>query len=203
MKFFCFLVFLWQTPLPHRAGPSWVRCACCETLSPQRFQLLFSLWGWDQPSPSVPYTPHREALRWGAGKTAAPAKRIALATRVAPLRGISRSVGNKNSSEKSDSVTQAAVAQSQLTATSASGFKRFSCLSLLIRWPLGLVVAGIDVYEAWGFAGVQQRKEKREPICNVLHVLEAQFGEQEDGPQKSSNIRNMWAPGQKVNSGPQ
>ncbi|KAL0622776.1 NANOG neighbor homeobox [Plecturocebus cupreus] len=37
--------------------------------------------------------------RWGAGKTAAPAKRVALATRVSPLPGISRSVGNKNSSE--------------------------------------------------------------------------------------------------------
>ncbi|KAL0612094.1 hypothetical protein AAY473_018722 [Plecturocebus cupreus] len=90
-------------PVPHRVGPSRVRCACCETLSPQRFQLLFSLWGWDQPSPTVPYTPHREAPRWGTGKTAAPAKRVALATRVAPLPGISRSVGNKNSSETSAS----------------------------------------------------------------------------------------------------
>ncbi|KAL0615382.1 hypothetical protein AAY473_015837 [Plecturocebus cupreus] len=88
-----------RTPLPHRARPSRVRCACCETLSPQRFQLLFSLWGWDQPSPSIPYTPHREAPRWGAGKTAAPAKRVALVTLVAPLPGISRSVGDKNSSE--------------------------------------------------------------------------------------------------------
>ncbi|KAL0597092.1 UPF0764 protein C16orf89 [Plecturocebus cupreus] len=50
--------------------------------------------------PVRPYTPHREALRWGTGKTAARAKRVALATRVAPLPGISRSVGNKNSSEK-------------------------------------------------------------------------------------------------------
>ncbi|KAL0595979.1 hypothetical protein AAY473_033926 [Plecturocebus cupreus] len=87
-------------PVPHRAGPSRVRCACCETLSPQHFQLLFSLWGWDQPSPSVLYTPHREAPRWGTGKTATPAKRVVLATRVAPLPGISQSVGNKNSSEK-------------------------------------------------------------------------------------------------------
>ncbi|KAL0609219.1 LOW QUALITY PROTEIN: hypothetical protein AAY473_021506, partial [Plecturocebus cupreus] len=36
----------------------------------------------------------------GAGKRVAPAKRVALATRVAPLLGISWSVGNKNSSEK-------------------------------------------------------------------------------------------------------
>ncbi|KAL0620995.1 hypothetical protein AAY473_009322 [Plecturocebus cupreus] len=89
-------------PVPHRAGPSRVRCACCETLSPQRFQLLFSLWGWDQPSPSVPYTPHWEAPRWGAGKTAAPAKRVALASCVAPLPGLCWSVGNKNSSESFD-----------------------------------------------------------------------------------------------------
>ncbi|KAL0593087.1 Cohesin subunit SA-1 [Plecturocebus cupreus] len=98
-------VFLWWTPVPHRAGPSRVCCACCETLRPQRFQLLFSLWGWDQPSPSVPHSPHREAPRWvlgkeGAGKRAAPAKRVAPVTRVASPPGISRSVGNKNSSEK-------------------------------------------------------------------------------------------------------
>ncbi|KAL0615177.1 hypothetical protein AAY473_015631 [Plecturocebus cupreus] len=48
-------------PVPLRARPSRVRCACCETLSPQRFQLLFSLWGWDQPSPSIPYTLYWEA----------------------------------------------------------------------------------------------------------------------------------------------
>ncbi|KAL0615061.1 hypothetical protein AAY473_015513 [Plecturocebus cupreus] len=46
----------------------------------QRFQLLFSLWEWEQPSPSIPYTPHQEALRRSAGKTATPAKRVALVT---------------------------------------------------------------------------------------------------------------------------
>ncbi|KAL0596698.1 hypothetical protein AAY473_034649 [Plecturocebus cupreus] len=110
-----------ETPLPHRAGPSRVCCACCETLSPQRFQLLFSLWGWDQPSPSVLYTPYREAPRWGTGKTAALAKRVALATRVPPLPGISQSVGNKNSSEILLCCPGlSAVAQSRLTATSTS-----------------------------------------------------------------------------------
>ncbi|KAL0621456.1 hypothetical protein AAY473_009785, partial [Plecturocebus cupreus] len=49
--------------------------------------------------PAEPYTPHQEAPHWGTGKTAAPAKRVALAIRVAPLPGISWSVGNKNSSE--------------------------------------------------------------------------------------------------------
>ncbi|KAL0626491.1 Myelin-associated neurite-outgrowth inhibitor [Plecturocebus cupreus] len=121
--FFCFLIFLWRTPVPHRAGPSRVCFACCEILSPQRFQLLFSLWGWDQPSRSVPYTPHWEAPRWGAGKTAPPAKRVALATYVSPLPGISRSVGNKNSSENRVSLCCpgcSAVVQSPLNATSTS-----------------------------------------------------------------------------------
>ncbi|KAL0619673.1 hypothetical protein AAY473_012356 [Plecturocebus cupreus] len=132
MKFFCFLVFLWRTPLPHRAGPSRVRCACCETLSPQRFQLLFSLWGWDQPSPSIPYILHREALRWGAGKTAEPAKRVVLVTHVAPLLGISWSVGNKNSLENRVSLCcpgWTAVALSWLTATSASQVEAILCLT--------------------------------------------------------------------------
>ncbi|KAL0625257.1 Zinc finger protein [Plecturocebus cupreus] len=40
--------------------------------------------------PVHPCTPHQEAPRWGTGKTAAPAKRVALVTRVAPLPGISR-----------------------------------------------------------------------------------------------------------------
>ncbi|KAL0608181.1 UPF0764 protein C16orf89 [Plecturocebus cupreus] len=41
----------------------------------------------------------------GASKTAAPAKRVALATRVSPLPGISQSVGNKNSSESQQEST--------------------------------------------------------------------------------------------------
>ncbi|KAL0620164.1 hypothetical protein AAY473_008487 [Plecturocebus cupreus] len=48
------------------------------------------------------YSAPGSAPRWGAGKTAATAKRVALATRVSPPPGISRSVGNKNSSEKRD-----------------------------------------------------------------------------------------------------
>ncbi|KAL0609519.1 Histone demethylase UTY [Plecturocebus cupreus] len=83
------------TPSPQ----SWAFPGSAVLLSPQLFQLLFSLWGWDQPSPSIPYTPHREVPPWGMGKTATPAKRVTLATRVAPLPGISQSVSNKNSSE--------------------------------------------------------------------------------------------------------
>ncbi|KAL0598079.1 hypothetical protein AAY473_033439 [Plecturocebus cupreus] len=49
-------------------------------------------------------TPGSAAL--GASKRATPAKRVAPATHVASPLGISRSVGNKNSSEKSRSVTQ-------------------------------------------------------------------------------------------------
>ncbi|KAL0588920.1 hypothetical protein AAY473_039935 [Plecturocebus cupreus] len=44
------------------------------------------------------YTLHREAPCWGTGKTAALGKRVTLATRGAPLPGISQYVGNKNSS---------------------------------------------------------------------------------------------------------
>ncbi|KAL0612382.1 putative uncharacterized protein CCDC28A-AS1, partial [Plecturocebus cupreus] len=52
--------------------------------------------------PAEPVRPVYSALGSaapGAGKRAAPAKRVALATRVASLPGLSRSVGNKNSSE--------------------------------------------------------------------------------------------------------
>ncbi|KAL0604098.1 Protein GVQW1 [Plecturocebus cupreus] len=62
--------------------------------------------------PAEPVRPAHSALgsaALGAGKTAAPAKRVAPATRVASPPGISRSVGNKNSSEKSCSVAQAGV----------------------------------------------------------------------------------------------
>ncbi|KAL0593466.1 Protein GVQW1 [Plecturocebus cupreus] len=45
-----------------------------------RFQLLFSLWGWDQPSP----TKRASSPVHSAPRSAAPAKRVALATRVAP-----------------------------------------------------------------------------------------------------------------------
>ncbi|KAL0600685.1 hypothetical protein AAY473_030564 [Plecturocebus cupreus] len=50
-----------------------------------------------EPVRPVYSAPGKRAL--GAGKTARPAKRVALATRVASPPGISRSVGNKNSSE--------------------------------------------------------------------------------------------------------
>ncbi|KAL0627636.1 Cubilin [Plecturocebus cupreus] len=53
--------------------------------------------------PAEPVRPVYSALGSaapGAGKRAALAKRVALATRVASLPGLSRSVGNKNSSEK-------------------------------------------------------------------------------------------------------
>ncbi|KAL0598358.1 hypothetical protein AAY473_033720 [Plecturocebus cupreus] len=51
------------------------------------------------PAEPVQYTLHREALRQGTSKTAAPAKRVTLATCGAFPLGISWSVGNKNSSE--------------------------------------------------------------------------------------------------------
>ncbi|KAL0620108.1 hypothetical protein AAY473_008431 [Plecturocebus cupreus] len=82
-------LFLRGAPLSHRAAPS--RVQLC-SLSPQRFQLLFSLWGWDQWSLWAP------SPVYSAPRSAAPAKRVALVTRVAPSPGISQSVGIKNSS---------------------------------------------------------------------------------------------------------
>ncbi|KAL0625807.1 hypothetical protein AAY473_004860 [Plecturocebus cupreus] len=53
-------------PFPTELGLPGFGCACCETLSPQHFQLLFSLWEWDQPSltkkaPSSVYSALRSA----------------------------------------------------------------------------------------------------------------------------------------------
>ncbi|KAL0623170.1 hypothetical protein AAY473_006759 [Plecturocebus cupreus] len=77
-------------PFPTELGLPGFGCACCETLSPQRFQLLFFLWEWDQPNPTkrAPSPVH-----------STPAKRVALVTHVALLPGICQFVGNKNSSE--------------------------------------------------------------------------------------------------------
>ncbi|KAL0601263.1 hypothetical protein AAY473_027456 [Plecturocebus cupreus] len=52
---------------PTELGLPGFGCAFCETLSPQRFQLLFSLWEWDQQSPTkrAP-SPVHSALRSAA-----------------------------------------------------------------------------------------------------------------------------------------
>ncbi|KAL0588622.1 hypothetical protein AAY473_039634 [Plecturocebus cupreus] len=69
-------------------------------------QSLFQSAGWTAlPSQSskhhpkgdsVPFTPHQEPLSRGISKNAAPAERVALATRRAPPLGMSWSVGSKN-----------------------------------------------------------------------------------------------------------
>ncbi|KAL0593090.1 Zinc finger protein [Plecturocebus cupreus] len=63
-----------RRPFPTELHLPGFSCACCETLSLQRFQLLFSLWGWDQPSP----TKRAPSPINSAPRSAALAKRVVL-----------------------------------------------------------------------------------------------------------------------------
>ncbi|KAL0604127.1 LINE-1 retrotransposable element ORF1 protein [Plecturocebus cupreus] len=79
MKFFLFLSF------PSGGAPSpqsWAFLGSAVlALRPQRFQLLFSLWGWDQPS----LTKRAPSPVYFAPRSATPAKRVALATHMESL----------------------------------------------------------------------------------------------------------------------
>ncbi|KAL0588805.1 LINE-1 retrotransposable element ORF1 protein [Plecturocebus cupreus] len=80
----------------------------CPGVSGLASQSLFQSAGWTaltsqsaKPHPkgdSVPFTPHQEPPSRGAGKKAAPAERVTLATRGAPPLGMSWSMGSKNPS---------------------------------------------------------------------------------------------------------
>ncbi|KAL0595422.1 LOW QUALITY PROTEIN: hypothetical protein AAY473_035612 [Plecturocebus cupreus] len=78
----------------------------CPGISGLASQSLFQSAGWTAltsqsakhhpKGDSVPFTLHQEPLSRGAGKKAAPAERVTLATRGAPPLGMSWSVGSKN-----------------------------------------------------------------------------------------------------------
>ncbi|KAL0598695.1 LOW QUALITY PROTEIN: hypothetical protein AAY473_031193 [Plecturocebus cupreus] len=78
----------------------------CPGVSGLASQSLFQSAGWTAltsqsakhppKGDSVPFTPHQEPPSRGAGKKAAPAERVTLATRGAPPLGMSWSVGSKN-----------------------------------------------------------------------------------------------------------
>ncbi|KAL0604174.1 UPF0764 protein C16orf89 [Plecturocebus cupreus] len=101
------------------------------------------------PAEPVPVRPAHSApgsAALSAGKRATPAKRVAPATPVASPPGIFRSVGNKNSSEKSDSVTptgvqwhdlgllQICLMGSSYSPASASSMESHSAAQAGVRW---------------------------------------------------------------------
>ncbi|KAL0596412.1 hypothetical protein AAY473_034360 [Plecturocebus cupreus] len=109
---------------------SWAFPGSAVLLSPQRFQLLFSLWGRDQlrPTKRAPPSPAHSAPR-----SAAPAKRVALATCVAPSPGISQSVGIKYSSATAASTRSLRPHREPQSRAAATRPFRISLISMLVQ----------------------------------------------------------------------
>ncbi|KAL0596103.1 Zinc finger protein [Plecturocebus cupreus] len=110
----------------------------CPGVSGLASQSLFQSAGWTAltsqstkhhpKGDSVPFTPHQEPPNRDAGKKAAPAERVTLATRGSPPLGMSWSVGSKNLSARVQCCSHGSL-QPQ-----PPGLKGSSCLSPLSSW---------------------------------------------------------------------